>query len=199
MRILSRTLVLCLGLATLFLPAPALAGGNLNFTSGSRTLDDDFWDPIEEQDDYGLTVDFGESGWPVNIAIGYYQSSNDGTVATFPVVGDVDVEGTINEWSLGAHKVWTFRGPARPFVGGGLTYLETEADLDSALGGTDDDDSSRGIYFEGGVFFRLAEVLNLGLHGRLTEGTDITLFDQDGDADYYQVGLLFGFGWPKGR
>lgn len=197
MRISHCCLVLCL--ATILLAAPALASGNLNFTSGSRTLDDDFWEPLEEQDDYGLTVDFGEPNWPVNIAIGYYQSSGDGTVASFPVLGPVDAEGTINEWSLGAHRVWTLRSPVRPFIGGGLTYVETEADLDSALGGTSDDDSSNGVYVEGGVYFRLAEVLNLGVQGRMTEGTDITLFEGDGDADYYQVGLLFGFGWPARR
>lgn len=191
--------VVCLGfcLVALLVSAPASANGNLNFTSGSRTLDDDdFWEPVEDQSDYGMTVDFGEKDWPVNIAVGYYQSSNDGTLTTFPILGDVDVEGTVREWSLGAHKVWTLRNPARPFLGGGLTFVETEAEVDSVLGDSDDQDSSNGVYLEGGVFFRLAEVLNLGLHARLTEGTDITLFDGDGDADYYQVGLLFGFGWP---
>lgn len=189
-----------IGIATLLASAPALAGGNLNLTYGTRTLDDeDYWDPVDEPGFYGLTVDFGGDDWPLNIAVGYHQSNDDGNLADLPLLGPIDVEGTMSEWSVGAHKVWTLKNPARPFVGGGLTRLQADARIDSTLGDTDDDDSSAGVYLEGGVFFRLAEALNLGVQGRLTEGTEITLFDSDGDADYYQLGLLLGFGWPARR
>ena len=187
-----------LGFVMLLAMAPAFAGGNVNFTYGTRTLDDeDYWDPVDEPGFYGLTVDFGQDSWPLNIAIGYHQSNDDGNLTNIPLLGAVDAESTINEWSVGAHKEWRLKNPARPFIGGGLTHVETEAEITSALGDTDDDDSGDGVYLEGGVFFRLAEALNLGVEGRLTEGTDITLFDTDGDADYYQFGVLLGFGWPS--
>jgi hypothetical protein len=185
-----------LGLSVALLPSPALAGGNVNFTYGARSLDDDSWEPIDEQDAFGLTFDFGAEGWPVNIAVGFFESSDEDTTASFPILGDVDVEGEVSEYSLGVHKVWETRSAARPFLGGGLTRVEADATLDSILGSIDDDDSSTGLYIEGGLFFRIAQVLNLGFHARLVEGTDVTVFDVDGDADYYQLGALIGFGWP---
>ena len=187
--------------ALLLLPAPLLAAGNVNFTYGTRSMQDDAWDDfeIDSQTVYGVTADFGGDNWPVNVAVGYYHSSDDGTLATFPILGAVDIDGDLSEWSLGAHKVWKLSNPARPFLGGGVTFLDAEAKVDSAFGDADDDDSTTGLYLEGGVFFRLAGNLNLGLSGRIVEGTDVTLFDVDGDADYYQVGLLFGFGWPASK
>ena len=73
--------------------------------------------------------------------------------------------------------------------------FSADARVDSALGDRSDSDDTNGIYVEGGVYWRLGKAFNLGVHGRLVEGTDVTLFDQDGDADYYQVGALIGFGW----
>ena len=41
---------------------PALAGGNANFLFGLRALDEDDWEPIEEQGVFGVTVDCEVSG-----------------------------------------------------------------------------------------------------------------------------------------
>jgi hypothetical protein len=186
-------------LAALLLPSTAHAAGDVNFSYGWRSLDDDTWDPVDEQDVFGVTVDFGGPEWPVNLAVGYYESEDEGALASVPVFGDVDVEGEVSEWSLGAHKVWRLQGPPRPFLGGGLTRVTGEARLESVLGSAEEDDDSTGVYIEGGVFFRFAEVVNVGFHARVVEGTDVTLFGVDGDADYYQLGVLFGFGWPQSK
>ena len=141
-----------------------------------------------------MTVDFGGKTWPINIALGYYESQDSGARANFPILGDVDMEGNVSEWSVGIYKKWE-AGSARPFLGGGVSFVDAEAEVESILGSVDDSDSSNGVYLEGGIFWRLGEVFNLGLSGRIVEATDVTLFDIEGDADYYQVGALLGFGW----
>lgn len=172
----------------------ARADGNMNFVYGQRSLDEDFWEPTEDQTVLGGTIDFGGANWPVHIAAGYYQSDDDGTLNTFPILGSVDLDAELSEWSVGVHKVWK-AGMVRPFVGGGVSFVSADADVTSVLGDVSDDDDSTGIYVQGGVFWRLGEWFNLGFDARLLEGTDLTLFDQDGDADYWQIGALIGFGW----
>jgi len=180
--------------AFLLVPSHLFADGNMNFVYGQRSLDQDFWDPTDDQTVVGGTLDFGGKNWPVHIAAGYYRSQDDGTLNTFPILGSVDLDAEVSEWSLGVHKVWK-AGMVRPYVGGGLSFVSADADVDSVLGSTSDDDDSTGVYVQGGVFWRLGEWFNLGFDARLLEGTDLTLFDQDGDADYWQLGALIGFGW----
>lgn len=191
-----RATYLFIPLVALLLTSPALAGGDVNFTYDWRSLQDDSWEPVDDQEALGLAVNFGAQSWPINIAVGYSESSDKATRVSIPLLGDVDQKGELSEWSLGLQKTWNLKSPARPFVGGGLTRIDAKTTFDSALGDTDDSDSSTGVYIDGGLMFRLAGSLNLGIHGRLVEGTDITLFDVDGDSDYYEFGFLVGFGWP---
>ena len=184
-----------LGLVLTLLPAVARADGNFNFVYGQRSLDHDFWDPADDQTVLGGTLEFGGKDWPIHIAAGYYKSDDEGTLNSFPILGSVDLDAEVSEWSLGIEKVWK-AGMVRPYVGGGVSFVSTDADVSSILGSVSDDDDTTGIYVQGGVFWRLGTWFNLGFDARLLEGTDVTLFDQDGDADYWQLGALVGFGWP---
>jgi len=187
-----RAIVLGLGVA--FLSTAVFAGGDANFIYGTRSMNDDAWEPTDDQDVYGLTVDFGGKDWPVYIAVSYFDSEDEGELASFPILGAVSLDSELSEWDLGVRKIWTVKS-VRPFVGGGVSVIDADADVDSAIGSTSDSDDTEGLYVEGGVYWRLGEAFNLGLHGRIVEGTDVTLFDQDGDADYWQIGALLGFGW----
>jgi opacity protein-like surface antigen len=195
MRILCCCLVL--GLVSLVITSPALAKGDVNFTYGSRTLQDDVWDPIEDQSASSVMLDFGEKDWPVNLAIGYSHSGDDGTLSNSPIFGAINVDGNIDEWSLGAKKVFTLKNPVRPYVGGGLTRVNVDARVESSIGDSKDNDSTTGAYLEGGVYYQFRKGLNLGVHGRLTESTDVTLFDQDTSAEYHELGVLLGYSWPQ--
>jgi hypothetical protein len=183
-----------IGLAAMLLSSAVFAGGNANFLYGTRSMNDDAWEPTDDQEVYGLTVDFGGKTWPVCIAVSYLESGDKGEVASFPILGSVDLDSELSEWDVGVRKIWTVKS-VRPFVGGGLSLIDADADVSSALGSTSDSDDTQGLYVEGGVYWRLGQAFNLGLNGRIVEGTDMTLFDQDGDADYWQVGALLGFGW----
>ena len=180
-------------LALLCVPSAAHASGDLNFVYGSRYLSQSYWSPVDIQETYGATLDLGGAHWPVNVAVGYLESHDTDRIANSPVAVDLDVH--IHEFSIGVEKVWQAGPVVRPFVGGGFAFVTAEATVESVLGTTRDDHDTNGFYFDGGVFFRLGPAFNLGIDGRILSGTDVTLFRQHGDADYWQVGAIFGFGW----
>ena len=47
---------------------------------GAKALDEDDWEPAEEQDEGGIGVDFKQQSWPVSIAIDFLHGSGDGTL-----------------------------------------------------------------------------------------------------------------------
>jgi hypothetical protein len=186
---------LMIGLAAAFFAAPAMAGGNMNFFLGSRGLDKDTWSPIENQFAFGGTVDFGKKEWPIHlesgmmISVGY---KHDYLPAT-------DAAGGVFEIFFGVNKTWITKGGARPFIGGGLARLGAAYVIDGPGPRVDDHDGSGGAYLHGGVFWRLGSRFNIGVDGRILTGTSITLFGQDGNANYGQLGMILGWGWPASQ
>lgn len=187
---------------------PAQAGGNANFTLGTRQLqDDDHFDEVDTQGMFGLTVDFGPADWPVSWAVGYYFS-----VAEEDVALDVDLAGTpavlegsataaVAELSFGVRKTWNAAG-SRPFVEGGLAAVIAGLDVDATGGSVDDSDAGAGVYAQAGVYWRLGSRFNLGVNARALLGSEIDLSDnfssafEDADVDYVSGGLILGWGWP---
>lgn len=186
-------LVVC-ALAVLGVPSAAHASGDLNFLYGTRYLNHAYWAPDDYQRVYGATLDFGGTRWPVNLAIGYSESDASGTVPAIPA-GSADFDVHIHEYSFGVEKVIKAGPVVRPFLGGGAVFVTAESDLSSFQGSVHDSSDTSGFYFHGGVFFRLGPSFNIGFDGRFVEGTHVTLFDQHGDADYWQFGGILGFGW----
>lgn len=194
-----RLVCLVFGLAAVGHAASALAGDvNLNFYPASaRWLDKDLWDPVETHYAFGGTVDFGESGWPIHIALGLHGSSGVKDYDSGPLD---EITAGVGELSFGIARVWETEGRARPFLSGGLSFVSASIEVDSSFSGTaDDDDESIGAWIEGGVYWRLKPHFNLGLHGRVMGGSEITLFGVEGDADYWQLGPMIGWSWPPRR
>ena len=183
--------------AVLVLSAPTLADGNANFVVGLRGLDEGFWEPTENQGVFGVTVDFGNERWPVHLELGAFGSSNEEEIDFFGT--DVTLTGAVGEFTFGVNKPWQPGENVRTFVGGGLAAVSASAEVDTPFGDEDDDDDSFGLYAHGGAFWRLGPRFNIGVDGRLLAGTDVTLFDDEGDADYFQVGLILGWGWPAAQ
>jgi len=184
-------LVIALGVVAACCAGAAEAGGNANFVLGARGLDEDFWSPDEDQGVLGVTVDFGRRGWPIHLAAGTAASG-----AEEHVSGGGKFSVGIGELSFGVLKVWEPQGwTLRPYVGGGLAIVSASAELKDGSR-VEDDDTSAGVYAQGGVFWRIGPKFNIGLDLRVMGGTDITLFGASGDADYGQAGLVLGWGWP---
>ncbi len=194
-----RTLLTAL-LATTLAATPALAGGNANFALGVRTLGDEIWEEIDPQPVSGVTVDFGRASWPISLAIGYHASTReeeDQQVAGF----QGDVRGTIGDLSFGVRKTWRGSGSARLYIEGGAATVIADVLIEGSSGDIEDNDTSLGGYAQAGIFWRTGSRFNIGASLRAVLGTEITLNDfaqiGEGDADYVQVALSLGWGWPS--
>lgn len=166
--------------------SPTLAGGNVNFVLGQRSLDNDF-DPVDDQTAIGGTVDWSVSDWPINLEAGGHYSSEDDRIH------GIDVEASVLELSFGVNKTWEVgsSGNMFPFVGGGLSAVTTAVEV----GSEDEDDTSFGLYAHGGIFWRLGEKFNIGVDGRLLRGAEADFDGGSIDVEYTQLSLILGWGW----
>lgn len=82
--------------------------GNVNFFLGIKTLDDDDWEPIEEQGEVGVSVDFRQQRWPINLVVEYLHSFSDKEEAVLcDSIGcfDIKAEGETSEVNIGFRKI----------------------------------------------------------------------------------------------
>jgi hypothetical protein len=202
MKRLSLLFVMVLVTTTAFM-STARAEGNANFILGLRLLDEEFWQPVDDQLSIGVNVDWGSVGDPIRLAAGLHYSEDKEIgpgPGLFGFLSTVtEAKGSILEVSFGIEKIWiNRRSSVRPYIGGGLAWVN--ADYEVVRTGIRASDSSAGYYVHGGIFWATRphgpEVsFNYGFELRMVGGTDIDLGGLSADADYLQLGFLFGLGW----
>lgn len=170
---------------------PAFAGGNVNFSLGNRSLNDSATAPVDEQTFIGGYMDFQIKDWPIALSGGLYRSAKSDSIQ------GVDVDATITEVSFGGVKNWSVLGNMHPFAGAGLSVVKVEAEVSDSISSVKADDTNLAAYAEGGVFWTVAHKMNLGVEGRFTRGSSANLGGAGFDPDYFQVGVIAGFGWGK--
>jgi hypothetical protein len=163
--------------------------GNLNGYWGIKNLDSDDWDPVDEHSQYGILLDFRPKNWPVNIAIDYLKSDDDVTISIFGPT--IKVEGETREIDIGIRKIFENSSTIRPYVGGGLAFINGEFGFAGLIS---EDDDAIGIWIDVGLYWTLAEHFNIGFDLRYSKA-EITLFGVDGEAGGLHAGLIFGYHW----
>lgn len=152
---------------------------------GQRSLDEDDYDPVEDQ----ATLGFEFSQEKVDSAIGW-EIGIMGSGAD-EEVGATDVEGRTGELYGGVRKSFG-HNVVRPYVGAGLAFINSDIEVSGV--GSDDDTSLAG-YAHGGVAFAVSEAFLLGLDLRVLFGSDLEIAGIDTDADYGQLALFMAFGF----
>jgi hypothetical protein len=162
--------------------------GNANLLLGVKFLDEIDWEPLDQQAELGIDVDFRKQEWPVNLAVAFVASRDEDDV------NGIDLDGSTAELRFGIRKIWEPDQTIRPFFGGGLVFLR--ADLDSEYQGTkiSDDDTGVGIWLNGGIYWTLNRFFNLGFNLGLSTG-EVTLFGYDTDAGGFHTALILGYHW----
>lgn len=154
---------------------------NVNVYVGQRMVDEDDWEPVDDQMVIGVEVDkFDPSesfGWEAAI----FYASDDGT----NFGGNVDASTT--EFAFGLRKTLFTSTRLRPYVGVGLAAIRAE--IDDAAGV--DEDNTAGVYAHGGVYWDVGQNFHIGVDVRTVFGTDVALNGNDVDVDYVQ-GAVFG-------
>lgn len=90
--------------------------GNVNILYGDKFMSSADWAPVENQEEFGIEVDFAKKEWPVYATFSYSQSKDYELLAFF------DAEAKTKAFDLGVKKIWNAANGFRPFVGTGLTY-----------------------------------------------------------------------------
>lgn len=150
---------------------------------GQRNLDEDDYAPVDEQATFGVEFARETPGSLVGWEVGIMGSSDDSTVAGF------DVTGTTAEFYGGVRKTFG-SGRVRPYVGGGLSVINSEVEVSGV--GKDDDDSLAG-YAHVGVSVDVTAAFFLGLDLRALFGSDMSIAGVSTDADYAQLALVLGW------
>ena len=176
-------------LLLLVLPSAARASaGAIHVFVGQKFLDEEDWEPIDTQFELGIDASMGGDDWPLWINVGLFSASDEDDLSAIE-----EVEATTTEFSLGINKTWT-RNQFRPFVAGGLAFVNSDFEVRDPGGVIDeDDDSGTGLYAQGGGYWRLGSSINLG--GMLR----YSVFSDDFEGGGLHVGLIVGYGWPKAR
>lgn len=172
--------------------------GNVNAFLGQKTLEEEDWEPLDKQSEFGVLVDFKQQDWPISIAIDVLGSVDKATVVGVDIGGsplfDADLEGYTFELDIGARKIWEVSGSSiRPYIGGGLALVHAEIHATDVISVVEDDNGT-GFWLGGGVYWTLSQHFNLGLDARYTKA-EVTLYDIDTEAGGVHLGLILGYHW----
>jgi len=169
--------------------------GNLNLFVGEKWLDNGDWSPADEQPQYGLMLAFGEERAPVHFSLDVFLSNVEITDAN-PTV-DTIVRGASTEFAMGVRKVWGQKA-TRPHLGAGVDVVQVSENRDGPTGLVKNSDRGYGAWVDGGVTWRIASHLNLGIEARysvlnvyLGKGEAL----RDVAAGGIHLGVLIGYGW----
>jgi hypothetical protein len=167
--------------------------GNVNLKAGAKALDEDDWEPLEDQNEIGADIDFRMVDWPVSVTVALYGS------AQKKEISGMDVEGKTGELRIGIKKIWEPDPSMRPFVGGGIAFISAENEwvneyLSPLQLKVSDDGQGTGLWVSGGVFWTIKECFNLGFELGLSS-VDVTLFNQEKKAGGAHAALLLGYHW----
>jgi opacity protein-like surface antigen len=178
-RVLVASLAFALGLSTVY------GAGTAGVVVGQQRLDEEAWDPVENQLLVAVETSWGGASWPVQIAVDLARSGSD------EQSGGIEREGETLALYLGVRR-WFGRARTRPFVGGGAEWVRAEVTA-SGFGETRGADASGfGYWIGGGVAWRVTRHVQLGLAARFSSA-DVTLSDFEGDAGGFGLGVLAGW------
>lgn len=161
----------------------------LSFLAGFREFSDgDLWDRVDAETTLGF-----EYAQEVDNGLGFEVGAMGSIGTNSGDTGNLDITGAAAELYGGARYFFEGNESWRPYVGGGLSAIL--AGVDNDVGGqvADDQDLTFGLYLHGGVQYNLNDAIFLALDLRTLLGTDLELETTNGDADYVQLGLVFGF------
>jgi len=172
---------------------------------GERQLDDDEWDPVEDQLAVGLAFDARNSSTGHGFEIGTTYSQDDDDD------GPVDVDGNVFEIYGGYRYTFNldfdhdghdahdddlddddFDDRLHPYLGAGGSLLRAEVEVDGPGGDDSDDDFSPAAYIRAGVGYDLSEEFRLGLDYRHLFLSDVDIGSID-DVDFDMFMLTLGF------
>ncbi len=117
-------------------PAPPKTNevtGSIGFAIGVKVLDSG-WEPLGDQTATLFSLTIGKTNWPVHIAVDYVGGEARNTRVTgFPLFPPFCCFSTQNlaesettEWDVGIRRGWRPEKSFRPYLGGGVAFIDGE-------------------------------------------------------------------------
>lgn len=142
---------------------------------GIRTLNNDYWAPIEVQSMEGIDIQLGFEEFPLFASFGYSWSA----------ANNEGVRGGITESSVGAGFHVGVFGLS---VGAGFSTLTAEYRGAEA--------TSDGLFLSGSGSYMFEEFgIKLGIDGKVVTLASVEILGVSGDVNYLQVSGFLGFEW----
>jgi hypothetical protein len=159
--------------------------GNVNVFLGGKNLNS-AWKPHKRQGEWGIEIDFRKRDWPINVAIDLMGSYD------WEVLGG---SGSTSEYNFGVRKIWDDLSAVRPFVGGGLSFMQAKVTTSSFLNTSrTDSGSGTGFWFGSGLYYVLGAHFHLGFELKYSDA-EVTIGDTKKNAGGIHYGLLIGYLW----
>jgi hypothetical protein len=176
---------------------PHAWSGNVNLFLGAKFLEEDDWEPIDEQVEGGILVDFKQRRFPLSIAIDLLYSGDDQDIGVhvfgFGTFG-THVESRTTEVNIGVRKIWERSETVRPFIGGGVALINAELESKTLGASESDDDIGVGAWIDAGIYWTLNRQFNIGIDARWSRA-EVDLFGVTGQAGGWHIGAMAGFHW----
>lgn len=162
--------------------------GNINFIVGTKLMNENDWEPLDEQTEIGVEGDIGMTDFPLYFTMGYLYSHDDTTL--YGVV----IDASTKEFYFGPKLIFNPNKYVHPFVGAGLAIISTELE-GSGYGITvSDEDQATGLWASGGIMFTIADHLNLGVNVRYSKAeAELYGYDTSGGGLHYQALIGYHF------
>lgn len=167
--------------------AAKLPESNFSAFLGQKTLDDNDWEPVESQVEWGLIADLGRKDSVANLVISYLFSTDDSTQ------NGADFTGDTWELGLGIRKPFHLEAGFAPFIEFGAAYVDATLER-SVISPAESSDSAFGLWGGLGINFAVGERVSVGALLRYT-AAEVTLLGADREAGGLHFGVTAGIGF----
>lgn len=161
--------------------------GHIGGFIGLKAMDSNDWPDLDNHFAMGVFFDITKDSWPVSIVL---DITDTGDKHKHDGMEDL---GHTTELHFGIRKIFINKDSRfQPYVGGGVSSIYAEQEIEVNNISTEQDDSTVGIWLGAGMYYEINPKFLLGLDVRYSDG-EVTLFDEDLDAGGLFAGVTGGY------
>ena len=156
-------------------------GSRVAFQAGVRQLDEDDWEPLENQTLIGVEGVVLDRDTGLGGELGFDYSWDDDDAIAFGL--PFEFEGEV--WTLygGLRQTFFVGERLQPYVAFGAALARAEIEASTGGASASDDDTTVGLYVRGGADVFVTDTFFLGVDLRYLLGTEVEFEGVEGDVD----------------
>ena len=161
--------------------------GHINGFLGFKIMDSNDWPDLDQHFAMGVFFDITKDSWPVSIVLDITDTGD-----KHKHDGMEDLRHT-TELHFGVRKIFINQdSKIQPYVGGGVSSMYAEQEIEVNNVTTKQDDSTVGFWLGAGMYYEMNPKFVLGLDVRYSDG-EVTLFNEDLNAGGFYTGVTGGY------